>query len=73
MKNFRDSIIHILQNEDIKRDIQELLRPLMTIFYNEIYLYVWFICIIIVFLTFIILANLFLLLRIVSKTNLQYL
>lgn len=72
MKNFRDSFIHILQNEDIKRDIQELIRPVMTIFYNEIYIYVWFICIIIVFLTFIILANLFLLLRIISKTNLQY-
>jgi hypothetical protein len=69
MKNFRDSFINILQNEDIKRDIRELLRPVMNIFYNEIYIYIWFICIFILFLTFIILANLFLLLRIISKNS----
>lgn len=71
MKNLRDSFLHILKNEDIKRDIQELIRPVMNIFYNEIYIYIWFICIFIIFLTFIILANLFLLLHIISKTNIQ--
>ena len=71
IKNLRDSFLDILKNEDIKRDIQEIIRPVMNIFYNEIYIYIWFICIFIIFLTFIILANLFLLLHIISKTNIQ--
>jgi len=70
MNNIKDSIINILKAEDIKRDIQELIKPIITIFYNEIYIYLWFISIIILFLSFITLANLFLLLRITSKTNL---
>lgn len=71
MKSLRDSFLDILKKEDIKRDIQELIRPVISIFYNEIYIFIWFICIFIIFLTFIILANLFLLLHIISKTNIQ--
>ena len=63
MKNIRDTCLEFFKNEDIKRDFREMIKPIADIIYNEIYIYIWFICIYIVFLTFIILANLFLLLK----------
>ena len=44
MKNIRDSCIGFFKNEEICRDIREMLRPLVTIVYNELYLYIWAIC-----------------------------
>jgi hypothetical protein len=68
-KNIRDTCIEFFKNEDIKRDVKEIISPIVNIIYNEIYVYIWFICLYIVFLTFIILANLFLLLRLITKTS----
>lgn len=69
MKNIRDSCIEFFQNEDIRKDVREIIKPIVQIIYNEIYVYIWFICIYNVFLIFIILANLFLLLRYIRKTQ----
>uniref|UniRef100_A0A6C0DRT4 Uncharacterized protein n=1 Tax=viral metagenome TaxID=1070528 RepID=A0A6C0DRT4_9ZZZZ len=65
MKNIRDSCIDFFKNEEICRDIREMLKPIVTIIYNEIYLYIWAICLFNVFLIFIILANLFLLIKLI--------
>jgi len=65
MKTIRDTCFEFFKNEDIKQNLQEIIKPVVDIVYNEVYLYLWFICIYIVFLTFIILANLFLLIRLV--------
>ena len=59
----QDTCIDFFKNEDIKSVFREMIRPIVNIIYNEIYIYIWFICIYIVFLTFIILANLVLLLQ----------
>jgi len=69
MKNIRDTCIEFFQNEDIRKDVKEIIKPLGTMVYNEIYLYVWFICIYNVFLLFIILANLFLLIKLIQHKN----
>ena len=69
MKNIRDTCIEFFQNEDIRKDVKEIIKPLGTMVYNEIYLYVWFICIYNVFLFFIILANLFLLIKLFQNKN----
>ena len=69
MKNIRDTCIEFFQNEDIRKDVKEIIKPLGTMVYNEIYLYVWFICIYNVFLLFIILANLFLLIKLFQNKN----
>jgi hypothetical protein len=58
MPSIRDSCLEFFQKEDIKRYVQEIVRPLVNIIYNEIYPYVWFICIYNVFLIFLTLANL---------------
>jgi hypothetical protein len=67
MKNIRDSCIGFFKNEEICRDIREMLKPIVTIVYNELYLYIWAICLFNVFLIFIILVNLFLLIKMVNN------
>ena len=66
MKNIRDTCIGFFKNEEICRDIREMLKPVVTIVYNELYLYIWAICLFNVFLIFIILVNLFLLIKMVN-------
>ena len=69
MKSFRDTCIDFFQNEDIKNDLTSLLKSSVNVIYNEVYIYIWFICFYNVFLIFIILANLYLLLSLLKKTN----
>ena len=71
MKTFRDTCIDFFQNEDIKNDLTRLLKSSVNVIYNEIYIYIWFICFYNVFLIFIILANLYLLLTLLKKINKQ--
>jgi len=69
---FKDTCFEFLKNEDIKREFKEVIRSIVNIVYNELYIYVWFICIYNVFLIFIILANLFLTLRTIKQYNLSF-
>jgi hypothetical protein len=69
MKNIRDTCIEFFKNEDIRKDVKEMVKPIVQIVYNELYLYIWFICFYNVFLIFIILANLFLLLKLLRKPD----
>lgn len=66
MKSIRDTCIDFFKNEDIKRDVKAIIQPICGIIYNELYPYLWFLCIYHVFLIFIILANLILLLRLLQ-------
>jgi len=56
MKSIRDTCIEFFQNEDIRKDVKEIMKPLVNIIYNEIYLYLWLLCFYNLFLFFIILA-----------------
>jgi hypothetical protein len=69
MKNIRETCIEFLQNEDIKKDVKAIIRPIVGIIYNEVYPYLWFLCIYNVFLIFIVLANLVLLLRLIKTAK----
>jgi hypothetical protein len=69
MKNIRDTCIDFFKNEDIRKDVKEMLKPFAQIMYNELYLYIWVICFYNVFLIFIVLVNLFLLLKIIRKSK----
>ncbi len=64
MKNIRDYCVSFLQNEDIKREVNNFVLPIVKTVYNEIYIYIWFICIYCVLLLVITLGNLFILLKI---------
>lgn len=60
-----DSCVNYMKTDEAKRQLREsVITPVGDILYNEMYFYVLFICIYHVFLILIILANLFLLLRI---------
>jgi hypothetical protein len=61
-----DTILYFFQSEDIKKYMKETIRSIVLIIYNEMYFYVWLICFYHVFLIFIVLANLFILLRIIT-------
>ena len=69
MKNIRDTCLDFFKNNDIKKEVKELLKPIVNIIYNEIYIYLWLICFYNLFLFFLILANLFLLIKLVYKPN----
>jgi len=72
MRSIKDSIIHFMQSEDIKRDLYSIIQPIYTNIYNEMYPYLWFICIYMVILTFIILANLILLVQVLNTLGSFY-
>jgi hypothetical protein len=69
MKTIKDSCIEFFKNEDIKRDVKDVIHPIVCLIYNEMYIYIWLICFYHVLLIFIILANLYLLLRLIYSTN----
>ena len=72
MKTIRDTCIEFFKNEDLHKEVREIIKPLGNMMYNEIYLYLWFICIYNVFLLFLILANLFLIIHLyqtIHKAN----
>ena len=69
MRSIRETCIDFFKNEDIKRDVKDIIRPIGTILYNEIYIYLWLICIYHIFFIFIVLANLFLLFKLLNKVN----
>jgi hypothetical protein len=69
MKNIRETCIEFFKSEDIKRDVKEMIRPIVNIIYNEIYMYLWMLCIYHVFFIFVVLANLFLLLKLLRQNN----
>jgi hypothetical protein len=73
MKSIRDTCIEFFQNEDIRQDMKTVIQPLGGMLYNEIYPYLWFLCIYHVFLTFLVLAILILLLRVLNHLGGVYL
>lgn len=72
MKNIRESVIEFFKSEDSKRNMKEMIKPIGEILYNEIYIYIWLICFYHIFFIFIVLANLFLLLKLIGMNNKIY-
>lgn len=69
MKSVRETCLQFFQNEDIKQDVKEIIRPVFGMIYNEIYPYLLFLCIYNVLLIFVVLANLLLLLRLLRPRS----
>lgn len=63
-----DSCLSYLKTDESRRYLKEnIIHPVGQVIYNEWYIYLWLICIYLVFLIFIVLANLILLLSFLSK------
>ena len=56
MKRWKDMCIDFFKNEDTKKDVRDMINPIFTMIYNEIYVYIWIIAIYNIFFVFIILA-----------------
>lgn len=68
----KNHFTQFFQSEDVKKYIKQTIQEIGLIIYNEMYLYVWFICLYHVFLIFMVLANFYVLIKILSdkKNNL---
>ena len=64
-----DSIFDLLDKNDFQTQIKSVVSPIGTMLYNELYFYIWFICIYNVFLFLIVVINLYLLLRHLKYTS----
>lgn len=61
-----NSYFDFLKQDDVKKDIRELLSPLVNIIYNELYVYIWSICFFQILLFILVLANLIMLIKLCS-------
>ena len=59
MKSIRDVCVDLFKNEDIKRDVKLLIQPVAAFIYDELYIYIWFICLYHIFIILIVLAILY--------------
>ena len=69
MKSIKERCIDLLKNEDIRKDMREIIRPISEIIYNEIYVYIWFICFYNVVLLVLFIINLYFLFRIMFSID----
>jgi len=65
----KEKCFHFFQNENIKKNMREIIKPIGTLIYNELFIYIWFLCIYNVVLFLIITTVLILLLRKQQSSN----
>jgi len=56
-----------LQHAEIKTHLKSILYPLATTLYNELYIYIWFICVYNVMLILMVVANFALLIHVLRQ------
>ena len=61
------NITELFSNYEVQKYIKQMVHPIGQTLYNEVYVYIWFICIYNVFLFVILIMNLFLLLKLNSQ------
>jgi hypothetical protein len=72
LKTLRDTCIEYLNKDNIKTDLKNMMKPVVEIIYNEIYIYILLICVYNVIFIFIVLANFILLIKLLKKNNMHY-
>ena len=72
MKNIKDSCIEFLNNANTMKEIKDILQPLTSSIYNELYIYIWIICFYSIIMFLLILANLYVLMNILNRTKILH-
>ena len=67
MRRIKDTFIDFFKNEEIKKELEWMIRPIFKLIYNEMYVYILLICIYNVILVFIILIILYILICIWNR------
>lgn len=62
-----NNIIEYLEKNDFKKQLKNVVHPIGKMIYNELYIYIWFICIYLVFLLVAVSLNTYLLFICLSK------
>jgi hypothetical protein len=56
MKNLKDTCIDFFTDENLKKDVREMMKPIFSMIYNEMYIYIWIIAFYNLFIMIIILS-----------------
>lgn len=72
MKNIKDTCVDFLNNANTRKELGDILKPITDSIYNELYIYLWIISFYSIMLFLLILANLFLLMKILNKTKIVH-
>jgi hypothetical protein len=62
-------VVEWLKNEDIQRNFRKASNVVISAVYNEVYVYIWFICVYNIFLLIIVAINLYLLIRVLRENG----
>lgn len=68
MDKLRNTCLELFKSNDINNYV---IKPLISHLYNEIYIYIWLICIYHIFFIFIILAIFYILIKILNNTKIN--
>jgi len=60
-----------LKNEEVQKQLRKVSVMVSSAVYNEVYVYLWFICIYNIFLLGIVVLNLYLLLKLIRQANIK--
>jgi len=67
MRSIKDTFIDFFKNEETKKELKQMIRPIFDLVYNEMYVYILLICIYNIVLVFILLVILYILICIWYK------
>ena len=69
MQNLYDICINFFKKEEIKEIVNKITKELFSNIFNEIYIYIWIICIYNIVLILMILANFYLLIKLLNNSK----
>jgi len=69
MKSLRETCIDFFTDEKIKKEVREIIKPIVIMIYNEIYVYLWIIAFYHFFIICMMVAMFCILWKLVNKQN----
>lgn len=69
MQNIKETCISFLQDDNIRKDIKDIIKPITQNIYNEIYIYIWVICLYCMLIMLILLIILVFVIKIIYLIN----
>jgi hypothetical protein len=72
MKNLRDTCIDFFTDENLKKDVREMMKPIFSMIYNELYIYIWLIAFYNLFIMILVLAMFFILCKLLRSFQINH-
>jgi len=71
MKNLRDTCIDFFTDENLKKDVREMMKPIFSMIYNEVYIYIWLIAFYNLIIMILVLATFFILCKLLRSYEIK--